>query len=104
MERLFRPKPKDEDFSAFLGDVQIPAKKQVVLEECKKHNVSPYVDDASETSSGVYAQLRGVASEAELERRLDAKKALGLASRANTIAILAFLVSVAAFVKSFLWP
>lgn len=65
--------------------------------------MSVHIDDASETSSGVYAQLRGVASEAELERRLIAKKALGKASWANRIAILALLVAVAAFIKSF-WP
>lgn len=63
--------------------------------------MSIHIDDASETSSGVYAQFRGIASEAELERRLNAKKALKRASWPNAIAILALLVAVAAFIKSF---
>ena len=102
MKRLFSKSQKVEDFSTWLGDTQKPTKKMTLIEECEKYDVSPYVDDVAETSSGVYASLRGVASEAELERRLIARKVLGMASRANTIAILAFLVSVAALIKSFL--
>lgn len=75
MKRLFRQEPIDEDFSKFLGEAQLPTRKRALLEECKRHDVSPYVDDATETSSGVNALLRGIASEAELERRLNAKKA-----------------------------
>lgn len=97
MRRLFQRNSRDEDFSAFLDDAK-KSTKQILIEKCRRNNASIYVDDASETSSGIYAQLRGVASEAELERRLNAKKALGLASRANTVAILAFLVSIATLV------
>jgi hypothetical protein len=95
-------KPKNEDFSTFLSDAEPTTKKQALLEECKKHNVSPYIADASETSSGVYAQFRGVASEAELEGRINAKKALDLANRANLVAIIALLISIVALIKSFL--
>ena len=102
MRRLFRQNHKEEDFSTFLGKEKVPAKKTILLKECERYGVSPYVDDAAETSTGVYALLRGVASEAELERRLNAWKALGLARRAHIVAIVAFLVSLAALVKSLL--
>ncbi|WP_225580785.1 hypothetical protein, partial [Pseudomonas sp. PDM16] len=65
-----------------------------------KHDVSIYTDDESESSSGVYAELRGVASEAELERRLLTKKSVSKASRANLIAILALIVSVASLIAT----
>jgi hypothetical protein len=104
MRRLFGQKKKGEDFSTFLGDSSMSTKKSALLEECKKHDISPYIDDATESSSGAYATFRGVASEAELERRLNTKKALGLSNQANAIAFLAFIVSLAALAKSFLWP
>lgn len=70
----------------------------------QKCGVSVYVDDASETSAGIYAELRGVASEAELERRLNAKAAVVQATHANRIAMLALVVALAALVKSFFYP
>lgn len=93
--------PKEEDFSSFLGQAQVPPNKERLLRECERLGVTPYVDDPSESSSGVYAQLRGVASEAELERRLNAARASMLARYANIIAVLALLVSIVALVKSF---
>lgn len=92
---------KEEDFSSFLGSAQAPSNKERLLHECKKLGVAPYIDDPSESSSGVYAQLRGVASEAELERRINAARASKLARYANIIAVLALLVSVVALVKPF---
>ena len=92
---------RKEDFSSFLGAVQAPSNKERMLRECEKLGVVPYIDDPSESSSGVYAQLRGVASEAELERRLNAARASKLARLANIIATLALIVSVVALVKSF---
>jgi uncharacterized membrane protein len=73
-----------------------------MLDECNKKDVSIYIDNPSEQSAGIYAEFRGVASEAELERRLNAKKAVIQSSRANIISIIALIVSVAALVKSFL--
>jgi len=99
MKRLFKKKPDSDDFTTFFGDTPIPTKKRALIEQCLRHDVSPYIDDASETSSGIYAQLRAVASEAELERRLNAKTALGMARRANVFALLAFVVSVVTLVK-----
>ncbi len=93
--------PKEEDFSSFPGKAQVHPNKERLLRECERLGVTPYVDDSSESSSGVYAQLRGVASEAELERRLNAARASKLARYANIIAVLALLVSIVALVKSF---
>lgn len=93
-------KHKDEDFSKFLGEAK-KSRKELLLEKCSKHDVSIHIDDAAETSSGVYAQLRGVVSEAELERRLNSKLAVGVASRANVFAFLALLVSIVALIRSF---
>lgn len=72
------------------------------MEECKKNDVSIYIDNPSEQSSGIYAELRGVVSEAELERRLNAKKAVNQSKRANVISAIAFIVSLVALLKSFL--
>jgi hypothetical protein len=57
--------PKEEDFSSFLGKAQARSDKERLLRECETLGVTPYVNDPSESSSEVYAQLRGVASEAE---------------------------------------
>jgi hypothetical protein len=83
------------------SDAQIPSNKERLLAECRRRNISTYIDDPLEISSGVYSRLRSVTSEAELERRPNAKRTLSLARYSNIIAILAFLVSIAAFVKSF---
>ena len=94
-------KQKDEDFSKFLGETA-KTRKESLLEKCSKHDVSIYINDAAEPSSGVYAGLRAVASEAELERRLNSKLAVGIAGRANMIALFALFASVIALVRSFL--
>ncbi|WP_225580787.1 hypothetical protein, partial [Pseudomonas sp. PDM16] len=76
MKFPFRPKDKATDWDKFLGPASPETRKQRLIQECKKHDVSIYTDDESESSSGVYAELRGVASEAELERRLLTKKSV----------------------------
>ena len=101
MKRLFARKQNDQDFSKFVDEAP-KTSKQRLLEECAKHDVSIYIDNPSEQSAGVYAEFRGVASEAELERRLNAKKAVGQSYRANVIAAVALIVSLVALVKSFL--
>lgn len=102
MKRLFQRPPKEGDFSSFFGDAEETSNKSRLLRECEKLGVSPYIDNPSETSSGVYAQFRGVASDAELERRLNAARTASMARYANNIALLALLVSVVALVKSFI--
>lgn len=98
---MFARKQSDQDFSKYFGEVP-QTRKQWLLEECKRNDVSIYIDNPSEQSSGIYAELRGVVSEAELERRLNAKRAVGQSNRANVIAAIALIVSVVALVKSFL--
>jgi hypothetical protein len=101
MKHMFARKQNDQDFSKYLGETP-PTRKQRLLEECTERDVSIYIDDASEQSAGVYAVLRAVASEAELERRLNTKKAVGQSNRANLIAVAALAISIVALVKSFL--
>jgi hypothetical protein len=96
----FLRKSKDVDFSKFFGSIQ-STPKQLLLEECKKNGVSVYVDEASETSTGFYAKFRVVASEAELEKRLNVELAVCQARLANRIAIFALVFSLVALVKSF---
>ncbi|HMN55732.1 MAG TPA: hypothetical protein PKE15_00675 [Ottowia sp.] len=83
-----------ENFIPFNGKT----KKQSLLDECENLGISPYIDDESETSSGVYAQLRAVASEAELERRLIAKRAERKAVQSNLIAAAGLIVSLVSLV------
>jgi hypothetical protein len=98
MKRLFSKKQDNQDFSHFFGE-QKETRKERLLKECQKNNVSIYVDDVSEPSSGIYAELRGVASEAELERRLDVRKAVRQSNYANIIAVISFVISVIALWK-----
>lgn len=98
---LFAQNQKEQDFSKFFGDIP-QTRKQKLLQDCKKNDVSIYIDNPSEQSSGIYAELRGVASETELEQRLNAKKAIGQSNQANMIAVIALIVSILALVKSFL--
>ena len=96
-------KPRNaEDFSNFLGNAT-PTKKERLIAECKNRSITIFIDDTSESASGVYAQMRAVASEAELERRLLVKKAISKSGWANFIAILALIISIATLVKSIWW-
>lgn len=101
---LFHCKSKGQNWTKFLGDSSLQSKKQRLIEECKRRDVSIYLDDSGEISSGVYAELRGVASESELEHRLIAKIAAEESSRANWIAGLAFLVSLISLAVSLYKP
>lgn len=92
---------KDFDFSAFVPATPL-TRKQLLIEECKKQDVPICVDDPLEQSAGDYAIFRSVASEAELERRLNAQKTFTFSAQANVIALLALIVSALAFAKSFL--
>ncbi|WP_425054847.1 hypothetical protein [Pseudomonas abyssi] len=80
------------DWEEFLKDSEPESRKRRLIRDCQKYDVTPYVDDVGENalSSNV---MRGVASEAEIERRLLAKKAVYSAQRANVISIFAFIVA-----------
>ena len=77
------------------------SKKQLLIEQCKKNNVCVFVDDQSESSTGIYAELRGVASEAELQRRLDANTQARNSTKAFWISVVALIISVLAVAVSF---
>ncbi|MCC4310407.1 hypothetical protein LL252_17710 [Alcanivorax marinus] len=83
----------DVDWSEFLKSSEPESRKQRLVRECRKYDVTPYVDDPCENASSNNV-MRGVASEAEIERRLVAKKAMFSANRANIIALLAFFLAL----------
>ena len=93
----------DGDFSKFL-DSPTKTRKQRLLEECEKLDVSIYIDDPTEASSGEYANIRGTASEAELDRRLITKKALNQTKRAIVISVISLLVAICALLVSLVRP
>lgn len=104
LKRFLGTRLQDTDFSTFVPAVP-PTRKQQLIEKCQKQNVPISIDDPLERS----AIFRSVASEAELERRLNAKEVAALSERANThskranvIALLAFIVSAFPFVTPFL--
>jgi hypothetical protein len=101
MKKRFARVKRDQDFSKYFGEIP-STRKQRLLEECRKNGVSIYIDKPLEQSSCFYAELRGVASDAELDRRLNEKKAVSQASRANVISAIAIIISLVALVKSFL--
>ena len=98
---MFARKQSDQDFSKYFGEIP-KTRKQRLLEECQSNDVSIYIDNPSEQSSGIYAEMRGAVSEAELEQRLNAKRTVAQSNRANVIAAIALIVLVVALVKSFL--
>jgi hypothetical protein len=100
MSRLRNRKSQDTDFSDFIPAAP-QTRKERLLRECERRGVSVYVDDSSEASVGVYADLRAVASEAELERRLQATTAAVHAKYATVIAVLSLVVSIVSLVRSF---
>jgi hypothetical protein len=99
MKFPFRSKEKDTDWDKAFVPIQ-ETKKQRLIRKCQRHDVSIYTDDESEVSSGAYAELRGVTSEAELEHRLNTKLSLLSSKRANLISATALLISVVALIAS----
>ena len=96
--RLWR-RSDPEDFSHYLPQGPESLKERLVA-ECQRRGISVYVSDSSETSSGVYANLRAVASEAELQSRLMQAITTETASKANRIAWLALGIGIASLVVS----
>lgn len=97
IKRLFEVANKDSDFSTFAPSTPL-TRKQRLIEECEKRDVSVYIDDLAEQS----AIFRSIVSETELERRLNAKKAITLSKCANVIALFSLIVSTFALLKPFL--
>ena len=90
------------DFSSYLKSEKT-SRKQRLISECESLDVSIHIDDAAEASAGAYSGLRAVTSEAELERRINSKKSVRIATRSQFIAIVALVTSIAALIKSFPW-
>lgn len=83
---------KDYDFSNY-----IPIKKtnkEKLINECKKMNISIYIDNTLETSTGIYGQLREVASEAELENRIMKNKTVETSKKSLIISTLSLVISI----------
>jgi len=99
MKRLFVRNKNGQDLLKYFGE-RPQTRKQRLLEDCKKNDISIYIDNPSEQSSGIYAGFRGIVSEAELEQRLNAKKTVDQSNRANVIAVIVLVVSVVTLVKS----
>ena len=91
---LFWRKYDPQDFSSYLPQGPESVKEKLIA-ECQRRGVPIYVLDPTETSSGVYASLRAVASESELQGRLLQTIAAQTAFKANRIAWLALLVGLA---------
>jgi len=89
---LFR-KYGPQDFSSYLPPGPQSFKDKLIA-ECQRRGVSVYLADPTETSSGVYASLRAVAPESELQTRLLQAIAVQSAMKANRIAWLALFVGL----------
>ena len=88
-------------WSSFFGNHQELTRKQALIEKCRRRDVSIYIDDAAESSSGIYGELRGVVSEAELEKRLNSKLALNKSKLSNIIAITSLVISLLSLLFTF---
>ena len=85
------------DYSKYFEEGQ-PSPKQLLIEKCERYGAPIHADDASETSIGAYAIFRGIASESELQSRLNEKIRVWQAGLANVIMILTFFVASATLV------
>lgn len=99
VRKLFSKKPESTDFSSFFPCEPL-TRKQRLIEECERLDVSIYIDDPLEQSAGIYAIFRHCASEAELDHRLNAKKRTAIYVQKNVIALFGLIVSI--IVKFFL--
>ena len=94
-------KSNHNDFSNFLDSKNVKgSKKEQLLKKCEKLGISPYVDDVSESHTGIYGDLRGVVSEAELQRRLDSRISINISKIALIIAIISLIVSFLDFLNA----
>jgi hypothetical protein len=96
MLKLFRKKKEGTDWSKHFGDEPV-SRKQRLIDECNKQDVTIYKDESSENTDSI---MRPVASEAELERRLNSKNTMSQAKRANIISAIALFVALISIVIS----
>lgn len=88
-----------QDFSKFFPERK-PTKKESLLKRCAELDISPYIDDPSESAPIGALDMRAVASETELEKRINEKSALIHSSKANKIALWALLLSIVSTIFS----
>jgi hypothetical protein len=86
-----------QNWEKFLGETPTTRKAQL-LDKCKKLDVTIFIDDATENA--LNNPLRGVASEAELERRLNAEIAVHNSKRANIISITAVVIALISLIAT----
>lgn len=98
---ILRRKKANSDFSAFVPTPPL-TRKQLLIGKCVNQDVSISIDDPSEPSVGVYTIFQSIASEIELERRLNAKKAVTFSNPANVISMLVLIVLTITLAKSFM--
>lgn len=104
MKIPFKKNLNNVDWERYLvNEFTTATRKQHLLDECNKNDISIYIDNENEISNGVYSTMRGVASESELERRLITKKTYMQARASKKIAILAIVISAASFLLA-LYP
>lgn len=85
-------KSSSANLRLLFSDLEDETRKDRLISECRKHDISYYVDDASyDFSKSIF---RPVASEVELERRLAAINALNLSKRSNRISFFALFISL----------
>lgn len=94
--KLFCKKRDGTDWSKHFGDIPV-SRKQRLIDECHKKDVTIYKDESSEDIDSI---MRPVASEAELERRLNSKNTMNQAKRANVISAIALIVALISVVIS----
>ena len=91
---MFKKKTNLSQLFEGVGNTQ--SAKLKLIKECQKYGVCTHIDDPSEEM--VDTPMKAVASEAELQVRLNQAKALKKSSMSNIIAFLALLVSIVALI------
>ena len=87
----------DDDFSNYSNNSP-KSRKQTLIEKCGQLDISIYVDDKAENSNEPYAMLRPVASEADLDSRINSKEAVTCATKANRLSVIALLIALVAII------
>lgn len=89
-----------QNFSNFFLKREL-TKKENILKRCADLHISPYIDDSSESVPVGGLDMRSVASEAELEKRINEKCAIINSAKANKIAFLALVISAISMLIAF---
>ena len=91
---------KSKNFENFFPHRE-PSGKEKIIKKCESLGVCIYVEDVSEDASSNNI-MRGLASEAELQRRIDGYVASRNSTYALWVSLVACALSMLAFIKSVL--